>query len=216
MKHVQAVLFDLDGTLIDSEHFYYSNWKPILQENFGITIDFEDWLTFFAGHTLVRNVRFLWEKWGIETTEEFMWKETRAAYAQADMRTIALMPYAKEILEDLRQAGKRIALVTSSYQTTVDTVLGHHGLLDFFEFFITRERVERPKPDPEPYTLAIDSMKLSATEIVAIEDTSTGLKAAQGAGLSCIAVSRQQVERARLSAAEFLVDNLAAVREMFL
>ncbi|WP_208292377.1 HAD family hydrolase [Sphingobacterium paludis] len=216
MKHMQAVLFDLDGTLIDSEHFYYSNWKPILQKNFGLKIDFEDWLTFFAGHTLVRNVHFLREKWGIETTDEFMWKETRAAYARADMRTIGLMPHAKEILEDLQQAGKRIALVTSSYQTTVDTVLGHHGLLGFFEFFITRERVEQPKPDPEPYALAIKSMALPADEIVAIEDTSTGLKAAQGAGLSCIAVSRQQVERERLSAAECMVDNLAAVREILL
>lgn len=216
MKQRKAVLFDLDGTLIDSEHFYYSNWMPILAENFDLKIDFDDWIRLFAGHTLVRNVHFLKDNWGIETSEEFMWKETRAAYARADMRTISLMPYAKEILADLKQAGRRMALVTSSYKTTVDTVLGHHGLLDYFEFFVTRERVTLAKPDPEPYLLAVSQLKLPKEQVVAVEDTSTGLRAAQGAGLSCIAVSQQLVERSRLTAAVHLAENLKEVRDILL
>lgn len=71
------------------------------------------------------------KKWGIETTVEFMWKETRANYAKSDMRTIQLMPHAREILEALHESPMRIGLVTSSYRTTVDTVLGHHNLLPF-------------------------------------------------------------------------------------
>lgn len=216
MKHVQAVLFDLDGTLIDSEHFYYSNWKPILAQQFDLHIDFDDWLRLFAGHTLARNVQFLRDNWGIETSEELMWKETRAAYARSDMRSISLMPYAREILENLRSAGKRVALVTSSYQTTVDTVLGHHGLLDYFEFFVTRERVEKAKPAPEPYLLATAQLGLPADAVVAVEDTSTGLRAAKDAGLACIAVSRQAIERGRLTAADHIVEDLTQVNEILL
>lgn len=216
MKNIQAVLFDLDGTLIDSEHFYYSNWKPILAQYFGLEISYDDWIEYFAGHTLVDNVRFLSEKWGIETTDEFMWKETRAAYAKSDMTNIALMPYAAEILDELQAAGKRIALVTSSFRTTVDTVLGHHGLLSYFEFFVTREKVSRPKPDPEPYVLATTLLGLPKEQVVAIEDTSTGFTSAQGAGLTCIAVTRQAAERRKLVEAPVLLPGLQEVRELLL
>jgi len=216
VKNVKAVLFDLDGTLINSEHFYFKNWQPILLENYNLKIDFDEWLEYFAGHTLVRNVGFLKEKWGIETTEEFMWTQTRANYAKSDMTRIELMPYAREILSELSHAGKRIALVTSSYQTTVDKVLGHHGLLDYFEFFVTREKVENAKPNPEPYLQAIETLSLQASDVVAVEDTSTGLKAATAAGLICIAVSEQKVEIPRLADAPYLVQDLKSVREILL
>src|SRR5690606_11039451 len=124
---IKAVLFDLDGTLIDSEFFYFSNWSPILAEEFGVEITYEDWIKDFAGHTLVRNVGFLRDQFGIETTQEFMWTATRANYAKSDMTTIRLMPHAKEILDLLKSKDIRIALVTSSYNTTVQTVLGHHN-----------------------------------------------------------------------------------------
>ena len=208
MKDLQAVLFDLDGTLIDSEYFYFSNWAPILEEHFNLKISYEEWIEFFAGHTLVRNVEFLKEKWSIETTKEFMWEQTRANYAKADMRTINLMPYTREILSYLQNKGIRIGLVTSSYQTTVDTVLGHHGLKDYFEFFVTRELVENPKPNGEPYLLAIEKLGLVTSEVIAVEDTSTGLVAAKNAELYCIAISKHETERKKLRAADQLLYDL--------
>jgi len=215
MKNLKAVLFDLDGTLIDSEYFYFSNWQPILSQEFNFTIDFGDWIEHFAGHTLVDNVRLLKEKWGIDTTEEFMWTETRANYAKSDMRTIRLMPYAAEILAYLQRQDIRMGLVTSSYQTTVDTVLGHHGLLSYFEFFVTRERVIKPKPHPEPYRLGIQSLGLATDQILALEDTSTGVAAAKGAGLSCFAVTKHATERAKLTMADRLFFDLNEVIQAF-
>lgn len=206
---VKAVLFDLDGTLIDSEFFYYSNWAPILADQFQLEITFEDWIKDFAGHTLVRNVHFLKERFGIETTEEFMWKETRSNYAKSDMTTIRLMPHAKETLAYLKERGIRIALVTSSYLTTVNTVLGHHQLLDYFEFFVTRELVQNPKPNAEPYVLATEKIGLPKEEIIAIEDTITGFTAATAAGLTCVAITRHVTEKDRLKEASYLIDDLS-------
>jgi beta-phosphoglucomutase len=211
---IKAALFDLDGTLIDSEHFYFSNWAPILAEEFNIHISFEDWIKDFAGHTLVRNVSFLKDKFGIETTQEFMWTATRTNYAKSDMTTIRLMPYAKEILDLLKSKGLRIALVTSSYSTTVQTVLGHHNLLDYFEFFITRELVENPKPNPEPYLLATQQLGLSKDDIIAVEDTITGYTAANAAGLNCVAVTKHETEINRLVGAKFLIDNLSELQHI--
>lgn len=211
-QEIKAVLFDLDGTLIDSEYFYYSNWAPLLSENFGLVISYEDWIREFAGHTLARNVTYLLEQYQIDTTEEFMWKATRSNYAKADMRTIQLMPYVKEILETLKSNGTRIALVTSSYQSTVDTVLGYHGLLDYFEFFVTRELVQHAKPNPEPYLLALQKLDLEKVEVVAIEDTITGATAAKQAGLRCIAVSKHATEREKLKdKTDVLVEDMQEV-----
>jgi len=209
LQHIKAVLFDLDGTLIDSEYFYYSNWAPIFSAEFGLEISFSDWINEYAGHTLVRNVNYLKERHHIETTEEFMWKLTRANYAKADMRSISLMPFAKEILVFLKEKGIRVGLVTSSYQTTVDAVLGNHGLLDYFEFFVTRELVEHAKPNAEPYLLALDKLGLAKEEVMAVEDTITGATAARNAGLFCVAISKHPVEQNKLIGnADVLFDNL--------
>lgn len=212
MNNINAVLFDLDGTLIDSEFFYFSNWAPILAEDYGLDISFDEWIERFAGHTLHHNVQMLNNEYGLKVDEEDMWFATRARYAKADMRTIRLMPHAKEILTQLSDEGKTLALVTSSYQSTVQAVLGEHKLLHFFKFFVTRESVENPKPNPEPYLLAVDKLGIPKDEIVVVEDTSTGCTAAKEAGLYCIAVTKQVVEQKRLTYADQVLNDLAEVK----
>ena len=216
MDNINAVLFDLDGTLIDSEYFYFSNWAPILENDYGLKIDFDEWILNFAGHTLSHNVEMLNTAYKLSVDEEDMWFATRSRYAKANMKNIRLMPYAKEILESVKDSGKTIGLVTSSYQTTVDTVLGEHKLLKYFEFFVTREQVENPKPNPEPYLLAVNKLLIPKEEIVVVEDTSTGCTAAKEAGLYCIAVTKQDVEKSRLAHADELLNDLAEVKKSLL
>ncbi|WP_313191458.1 HAD family phosphatase [Sphingobacterium sp.] len=216
MNNINAVLFDLDGTLIDSEYFYFSNWAPILENDYGLKIDFDEWISNFAGHTLSHNVKMLNEEYKLQVDEEDMWFATRSRYAKANMKNIRLMPHAKELLDAVKDAGKTIGLVTSSYQTTVDTVLGEHNLLKYFEFFVTREQVENPKPNPEPYLLAVNKLSIPKEEIVVVEDTSTGCTAAKTAGLYCIAVTKQEVEKSRLTHADELLNDLAEVKKSLL
>ncbi|WP_254529548.1 MULTISPECIES: HAD family phosphatase [unclassified Sphingobacterium] len=216
MNNINAVLFDLDGTLIDSEYFYFSNWAPILENDYGLKIDFDEWISNFAGHTLSHNVKMLNEEYKLHVDEEDMWFATRSRYAKANMKNIRLMPHAKELLDAVKDAGKTIGLVTSSYQTTVDTVLGEHNLLKYFEFFVTREQVENPKPSPEPYLLAVNKLSIPKEEIVVVEDTSTGCTAAKTAGLYCIAVTKQEVEKSRLTHADELLNDLAEVKKSLL
>lgn len=214
MTKFKGVLFDLDGTLIDSEHYYFSNWQPILLDNFGIDISYEDWLSYFAGHTLQHNVSLLNEKWEVDTDDKFMWDQTRASYQQMDMSIIRLMPYAEELLAYLKEKELPIGLVTSSYESTVQKVLGQHQLLSYFDFFVTRDHVEKPKPDAEPYLKGINQLGLPNESILAIEDTITGATSAKSAGLYCVGVSAHHVERTRLKAkADILFTNLGEVLE---
>ena len=216
MNNVNAVLFDLDGTLIDSEYFYFSNWAPILENDYGLKIDFDEWISNFAGHTLSRNVQMLNNDYKLNVDEEDMWFATRSRYAKANMKNIRLMPHAKEILDAVKDSGKELGLVTSSFQSTVETVLGEHKLLKYFKFFVTRELVENPKPNPEPYLLAVNKLMIPKEEIVVVEDTSTGCTAAKEAGLYCIAVTKQEVEKKRLTHADQVLNDLAEVKKSLL
>lgn len=216
MNTIKGVLFDLDGTLIDSEFFYFTGWSAILEKDYNLKLIYEDWLRDFAGHTLNHNVKVLNEMYNLNIDEEEMWFATRAAYANASMKNIRLMPYAKELLQNCRERKLKVGLVTSSYQTTVDAVLGEHKLLKYFSFFVTRELVENPKPNPEPYLLALEKIGLPKENIVVVEDTSTGCTAAKEAGLYCIAVSKHEIERARLQHADILLNDLAEVKNSLL
>ncbi|MFZ4862108.1 HAD family hydrolase [Sphingobacterium sp. Mn56C] len=198
MQKINAVLFDLDGTLIDSESYYYAGWQPILKENYNLDITFNDWLDYFAGHTFLANIEVLKNHYGLSVDEHFMDKAVADYYALTSMTRLGLMPFAEEALAHFKALGTRIGLVTSSYRSTVDTVLGGYGLLDNFEFFVTREKVFYAKPNPEPYLLATDLLQLPKEEIIVVEDTITGATAAKAAGLYCYGISQHAVERERL------------------
>src|SRR5690606_11047600 len=216
MGKFKAILFDLDGTLIDSERFYFDAWSPILKRQAGLEINFTDWIDHFAGHTMMHNLDTLKRTFQGDITAEFMRKALSYAYANADMRDVSLMPSAREVVLSFSEDGYRAALVTSSHLSTVEFVLGHHNMLDYIEFFDTRESLQYPKPNPEHYLLAIDKLKLPADQIVVIEDTHTGCAAAKGAGLYCMAVSQQTIERRKLGQADELLNDLEQAKKSLL
>ncbi|MCS3553244.1 MULTISPECIES: HAD family phosphatase [unclassified Sphingobacterium] len=211
MKDLKAVFFDFDGTLVDSERFYFEAWKPILKYHFSIDLDFETWIQHFAGHTLARNLLTMKELWDVEVKEEFMWKTTRENYAQQDMLSIPLMPHARELIHFLVEQDIQIGLVTSNFRPTVDRMLTHYDLHEHFSWFVTREDDVNPKPNPSCYEKALQLSGFSREEVVAIEDTATGARAAIDAGLKCIAVTKQKAERDRLDFATYLFSDLKEV-----
>ncbi len=211
MNKLSTVLFDFDGTLVDSERFYYHAWAPILAEDFQVHISFQDWIDSFAGHTLAHNLEFLAEHHQVQTSTEYMWKRTREAYAKQDMLSISLMPYALEIIQFFSEQHIQIGLVTSNFLPAVERILKHHELYSYFNFFVTREDVVEPKPQPECYLLAIEKSKTSPAEILVIEDTITGATAAVKAGLTCFGVSKQLSEQKKLKTSVPVFEDLHQV-----
>ncbi|GEM62531.1 haloacid dehalogenase [Sphingobacterium faecium NBRC 15299] len=214
MKDLRAVFFDFDGTLVDSERFYFEAWKPILKQHFAVDLDFETWIQYFAGHTLARNILTMKELWGVDVKEEFMWKSTRENYANQDMLTIPLMPHARELIDFLMERDIQMGLVTSNFRPTVERMLEHYGLLQHFSWFVTREDVVNPKPNPTCYQKALLLSGFDTSEVVAVEDTATGSRAAYDAGLTCIAVTKQKAERDRLDFVDHLLFDLKEVNDL--
>jgi HAD superfamily hydrolase (TIGR01509 family) len=202
MQRLKAVLFDLDGTLIDSEYFHYSCWMDILG-TFDINVSYEEWAMTYAGHPLPENCKKIKETFRLDIPlQELMdWRErlSREGFSTKDIR---LMPYAAETLEYFKSKGLKIALVTASPRDNVKIIFERNGLGHYFDAMVTRSDVELSKPDPESYLKAVEQLGVEKDACLAFEDTLNGLSAAKGADVACYAIQHDVSQHALLSIAD--------------
>ena len=202
MHKLKAVLFDLDGTLIDSEYFHYGCWMDILG-TFDISVPYDEWAKTYAGHPLPDNCRVIKETFKLEIDlQELMdWRErlSREGFATMDIR---LMPYAAEALTYFKQKGLKIALVTASPGDNVKIIFGRNGLGKYFDVMVTRTDVTLSKPDPESYLKAVEALGVEQEACIAFEDTLNGLRAAKSAGVACYAIQHDESQHSLLDIAD--------------
>ncbi len=212
-KVLKAVLFDMDGTLIDSEGFYVKIWQEILG-GYGLSIDGDLLLARLGGKTDVQAFDVLQKEFGFGGEKDELLHQVHQTVArQLLSETVALMPGVVELIQYLAGRGIRMAVVTSSKREITELHLGRHGLLEHFEFLVTRHDVERTKPAPDPYLKALDQLKLPAEECLVLEDSPTGLTAANAAGVPCFVVQHYESIRASLPPGNRLFTDLLEVRE---
>lgn len=204
---MKAVLFDLDGTIIDSEWFYYKGWKAVLEADYGIQLDSHTWLASFAGKTELQGFRVLQELYGFDGDEEQFFRQKKARIAaQYEEEEVALMPGVHELVTYLHKEGIIMAVVTSSLRPVTEYNLTKNSLLDYFKILVTRSDVTHPKPAPEPYELCIQRLGIEASQCVVLEDSVTGATAAKAAGLTCYGVQSHEEIRTGLVVDRLFVD----------
>ncbi len=205
----RAVVFDLDGLLIDTECTFAEAARVVLARR-GATLDPAFFATMMGTPGRDALPRFR-ERYGITESLEVLAAEYKAAFAAvlAGARA-ALMPGAMQLIQRLEQAGVPKAIATSSSREYVDAIFRPHGLLDRFAFVLTCDDVTHGKPDPEVYTLAAKTFGMATQSLVVLEDSINGLRAAKAAGCRCVVVPHEQTPRAELSAADLVAPNLTA------
>jgi beta-phosphoglucomutase len=205
---LKAILFDLDGTLIDSEHFYFDCWNEILTE-WGPPLTFDDWLNNYAGTTIHTNAKKLIENYGItEPLDELVGRREKLTIERFKSTDVALMPYALKTLQFFAEKGLPMVIATSSLRQDVEAIFNRNGLAHFFKFMVTRNEVTNSKPHPESYNLCVERLGMSKDECIVFEDTVTGLTAAKAAGLVCYVIQSNTAEHPKLQAADKIFLNL--------
>ncbi|QNK61265.1 HAD family phosphatase [Pedobacter sp. PAMC26386] len=212
MTKFKALLFDLDGTLIDSEHFHYRVWNEILAES-AVQLQYSDFLKNFAGVPLPGNAKRLKELYEIESPlEALILQKEELTNERLKTSTIELMPYVEETLDFFFSKGIAMALVTASKRTDVDEVFRKNGLNKYFNLLVTRSDVTKSKPDPESYNLAVQGIGFQKSECLVFEDTVNGLMAAKNAELTCFAIQGDEESHAKLASADQIFTDFRAAQ----
>lgn len=180
-----AVLWDMDGTLVDTE-VYWMSAETALVESFGGTWTHEQALT-LVGKGLESSGAILQGAGVRMSVPEIVQHLTDQVMRQLAERGNPLRPGAAELLAELRAAGVRTALVTMSLRPMAELVVSRLAP-DSFEVIISGDEATRPKPYPDPYLQACASLGVAPADTVAIEDSPTGVTAAVAAGIPTIGV----------------------------
>ncbi|MCX2486666.1 HAD family hydrolase [Pedobacter sp. MR2016-24] len=213
MTKFKALLFDLDGTLVDSEHFHFNTWNELLAES-DVQLDYHDFLKNYAGIPLPGNASRLKELYVIDTSlEDLIARKEWLTVERLKTSEINLMPFVQESMDYFFSKGIPMALVTASKRPDVDEMFQKNGLGKFFKLLITRSDVKNSKPDPESYLLAVEKLGFAQEECLVFEDTLNGLKAAKAAGLTCFVIQGNVDDHEKLAAADQIFLNFEEARD---
>ena len=185
MRWPAAVLWDMDGTLVDTEPYWIESEFELAARHGG------DWSREHAlnlvGHDLLDSGRYIREHMGIDLEPAVIVEELLDGVVARVEAEVPWRPGARELLTDLGAHGVRCALVTMSYRRFVAPVLA--SLPDeTFEVIVTGDAVSHGKPHPEPYRKATRELGVEAGDCLAIEDSNTGARSAEAAGCVVLVV----------------------------
>ncbi|KZN59994.1 hypothetical protein N474_06255 [Pseudoalteromonas luteoviolacea CPMOR-2] len=204
---IQALLFDFDGTLVDSETLHYLSWCEVLKP-FQVFIDELTFCTEFSGVPTVKTGHILQQRYALSKAGSKLAQEKNLQFIEtAKTHKPVLMPHARDVLSACAQKFK-LALVTGSTIAEAMPVLSHYGLLELFDCVICKDDVEHPKPNPEPYQKAMQQLNVSAHQVIALEDSHTGLTSAVDAGIRTIVIPHQHSKDQDFLKATWICDSL--------
>jgi HAD superfamily hydrolase (TIGR01509 family) len=183
---LRALIFDFDGTMLDTETPEFQSWQTIYREH-GAELALSDWGRGIGTWGAFDPWHDLETKYGKPLERE----RVAVAHHQRVRDAIAaahLLPGVRDLLEAARGAGLKLAIASSSNREWVEGWAQKLGVLEHFQATATQDDVLRVKPDPALYLLACEKLNVQPHEAVALEDSANGARAALAAGLRCAVI----------------------------
>jgi beta-phosphoglucomutase-like phosphatase (HAD superfamily) len=188
MSKIKAILFDMDGVLIDAKEWHYEALNQALAL-FGMQISRFDHLVTYDGLPTKKKLEMLTAERGLpKALHQFindMKQDFTFEHAYAKCKPTFNHQYA---LASLKVMGYKMAACSNSIRKTMEILFERAALTQYFDFYLSNEDVSKAKPDPEMYIAAIKHLGLAPTECLILEDNDHGIRAAQASGAHVLVV----------------------------
>lgn len=181
---IKGFFFDLDGTLVDTHMANYEAYHRALLD-VGVDVSLEEFKKYIGHQAQV----FLPKLAPGLTKEDYVAIGERKSRYYADLMHVTTLNTHLVGFMDLIK-GSKLVLVTTAKRKNAEAVLAHHNLRPYFDYIITAEDVEKSKPSPDAYLLALDKTELIAAEALAFEDSDVGRQAADAAGIATVMINQ--------------------------
>jgi HAD superfamily hydrolase (TIGR01509 family) len=197
----RALLFDLDGTLAETDSLHLPTWVDALQP-YGVEVDEQFYRDRISGRSTAEIVRELLPDLTDEQGRSI--GEAKEASFRERVSELEPLPGLVDFVIQGRELGMRIALVTNAPEENVETILLALKLRDFFDVVVLADEVEAVKPDPAPYRAALEKISVPAEVALAFEDSVSGISSSVAAGIPTVGIASSQDPEKLLGAGAFV------------
>ncbi len=213
---LQAVIFDLDGLVVDTEPLQQRAFNQLLsQHGIAYQISDEEYGKFFVGVSVEENANWLTTRLGLKSSANQIRIDQDTIYTSLiqDPANLIATDGLYELLNYLESRGLKRGVATGSPRHQVEIILRGLEIDMCFRVVVTGSEISIPKPDPEVYRRAIQALRVDAKNAIALEDSAAGVASAQAAGLYAIAVPNHFTKHQDLSSADATFGNLTQIIE---
>lgn len=213
-----AVIFDMDGVLVDNFRYHLMAWEKFCSRH-GKSISADDFLEYVFGGSNADHLAFIFKKElpASKIAEYSAEKELIYRYLYHD--NVVLIPGLKELLQNLKTAGIPLAIATSAERANVDFILAETGIQEFFTAIADASMVRRGKPDPEIFLKAASMLSTDPADCLVFEDTLKGIDAALNAKMKVIGVAtthhKAELTEAHRVISDFTEIDVNTIMELF-
>jgi beta-phosphoglucomutase family hydrolase len=206
--HLEAVLWDMDGVIVDTADYHYNAWREIFAER-GVKFMKADFMNYFGRrHDTI--IHFALGKKIPPDELEKITEKKQALFRRNVVKNIRPMPGALELIKSLNQNGIKTAIASSAMPANIDVILKGLSIENAFQAIVYGTEVAEGKPSPLVFQLAAKKLGVKPSDCVVIEDAIAGVAAAKRAGMKCLAVTNSHPGNS-LKKADLIVDSLAKV-----
>jgi beta-phosphoglucomutase family hydrolase len=207
VREMEAVIFDMDGLMIESEHLHSRSFEEVLK-NHGAEPELNDvGVVQTLGIGTPNNWKKLKKKHGLEPSVEELTDQKHLVYEDL-IPQVHVTPGLLELLNDLKKSGIKMAVASGSSKNNIDRILKQVNIKNYFEAIVSSDDVEHPKPSADIFLYAAQKLKVKPKNCIVLEDAQSGIEAAKAASMLAIAVPNQFSRNHDFSKADYRFNSL--------
>ena len=217
VKKLEAVIFDFDGTIVDTEKVYYENMRDLTEEVLGTKLDKMDYIENVSGTNEETSRRYYNKRFGMSDEDYDKFEEEITRRIFENYHSAPVLPGIAEVMEYLHEIGVKMAVASNGKEEHIRTGLKRKGFEKYIGAIATREEVENPKPASDVYLLAAEKLGVNIENSIAIEDSKPGAIGASKSGATLILQTNDITKHMDFSGVQYAykdVDLLETIKDV--